>query len=430
MSQKNNKLHIDWILVTLYFLMVVFGWFTIFAVTGPDTFTDIFNFGELYGKQLIFIGLSFFLIIFILSVDNLFFEQYSFIFYILFIIVLLGLFPFGKNVNGQTNWYSIGGYTFQPSEFVKITTALVVASLLGDNLFDLTKFKDLKNVLFIIFVPLIIIVIQKDVGSALVFFSFIFAMLRKGLPIRFFWSMLFIAFVFIFTLRFGISISLIFFYFMLATLFYYAIKRQPMFIRKNLPAILIAIIGLTFLIIGSKLAYEKLIEPHHRDRLQLWLRMENSPEKIKELKKTYGYNNDQSIQTISSGGFIGKGFLNGDRTNGKFVPAQQTDYIFSAVGEEFGFVGSAIVVFLFMSLILRLIYKSEIQKSKFARYYGYGVIGIFFAHFTINIGMVLDLLPTVGIPLPFFSYGGSSFFAFTILLFIFIRLDGSRLDDF
>lgn len=430
MAQQNNKLHIDWILVALYIILVTFGWFTIFAVTGPDTFTDIFNFSELYGKQLSFIGLSFLLIIFILSIDNNFLEQYSFIFYLISIVVLLGLFPFGKNINGQTNWYSIGGFTFQPSEFVKITTALVIASLLGDNLFDLTKFKDLKYVLLVIFVPLIIIVIQKDVGSALVFFSFIFAMLRKGLSIRFFWSLLVIAGLFIFTIRFGLTISLLFFYFLFGTLLYYAVKRQPLFIRRNLPIIIFVFLALTIIVVGSKIAYDKVLEPHHRDRLQLWLRMENSPEKIKELKKTYGYNNDQSIQTIASGGFGGKGFLDGDRTNGKFVPAQQTDYIFSAVGEEFGFVGSAFVVLLFMGLILRLIYKSEIQKSKFARYYGYGVAGILFAHFAINVGMVLDLLPTVGIPLPFFSYGGSSLWAFTILLFIFIRLDGSRLDDF
>jgi rod shape determining protein RodA len=173
-----------------------------------------------------------------------------------------------------------------------------------------------------------------------------------------------------------------------------------------------------------------VLKPHHRDRLSLWLRMEKDPKKIRELKRSFGFNNDQSIKTIASGGGRGKGFLEGDRTNGKFVPEQHTDYIFSAIGEESGFIGSSIVIILFMILILRIIYRAEHQKSKFSRVYGYGVASIFFVHFAINIGMVLDLLPTVGIPLPFFSYGGSSLWGFTILLFIFIKLDANKANEF
>lgn len=430
LPQYHKKLYVDWVLIFLYMALVIMGWFTIFAVTGPDTFTDIFNFKESYGKQLLWIGLSFVLIVIVLSIENQFYEQYAGVFYLISLVFLLGLFVFGKNINGQTNWYSIAGSTIQPSEFVKITTALVVSSMLGDNLFDLNKFKDLKYILLILFVPIGIIVLQKDVGSALVFFSFIFVLLRKGLSLQFFWTMVVLALLFITTVRFGVNITLITVYSIFVLILYYAVKRQPLFFRKNFAFVLIGFVGLTVIIVGSSLAYNKILEPHHKERLQLWLRMENSPEKIRELKRTYGYNNDQSIQTIASGGFTGKGFLEGDRTNGKFVPEQYTDYIFSAVGEEFGFLGSAVVVVLFMALIVRILYKAEIQKSKFARYYGYSVAAILFTHFAVNIGMVLDLLPTVGIPLPFFSYGGSSLWAFTILLFIFIRLDASRLDDF
>jgi rod shape determining protein RodA len=272
--------------------------------------------------------------------------------------------------------------------------------------------------------------IQKDIGSAIVFFSFVFVLLRKGLSIQFFWALIGMAILFISTVKYGVVITLSLVYGLFLFLMYYSVKRQPLFFRRNLPFVIFMFLSVTIVIIGSNFAYKKILEPHHRDRLQLWLRTENSPEKIRELKKTFGYNNDQSIQTIASGGFTGKGFLNGDRTNGKFVPAQYTDYIFSAVGEEFGFIGSSLVVILFVALILRLLFKSEMQKSKFSRYYGYSVAAILFAHFAINIGMVIDILPTVGIPLPFFSYGGSSIWAFTILLFIFIRLDASRLDDF
>lgn len=429
-SQSSKNLYVDWMMVFLYMALVIIGWFTIFAVTGPDTFSDIFNFKESYGKQLLWIGMSIVLIVFVLSIENQFYERYSGIFYLISIVMLLGLFVFGKNINGQTNWYSIGGFTLQPSEFVKITTALAISSMIGDNLFDLKKFKDLKYILLILFIPIGIIVIQKDVGSALVFFSFIFVLLRKGLSIQFFYTLIGISVLFIVTVRFGISITLITVYSIFALLIYYAVKRQPLFFRRNLPIVIGGFLSITILVFGSDFAFRKVLEPHHQDRIELWLRMENSPEKIRELKKTYGYNNDQSIQTIASGGFTGKGFLEGDRTNGKFVPEQHTDYIFSAIGEEFGFLGSSIVILLFLGLILRVLYKAEIQKSKFNRYYGYSVAAILFTHFAINIGMVLDILPTVGIPLPFISYGGSSLWAFTILLFIFVRLDASRLDDF
>lgn len=426
----NKKLYIDWLLVGLYTALVLIGWLAIYAVTGHEHYGLSFDFNESYGKQLVFIGMSVLIILLIMSIEHQFYERFAGIFYILSILFLLGLFVFGKNINGQTNWYYIGGFTIQPSEFVKITTSLAVASILGDNVYDLKTFKDLKYILLLIIIPIGIIVLQKDVGSAVVFFSFIFVLMRKGLSVQFFLSMIGLAMLFILTIKFGVKISFLIVYTLFGLVLYYAVKRQPLFFRKNLPIVIIGFVSLAIVILGSNFAYHKILEPHHQDRLQLWLRMEKDPDEIRALKRTYGYNNDQSIQTISSGGFIGKGFMEGDRTNGKFVPEQHTDYIFSAIGEEFGFIGSALVVVLFTALILRIIQKAELQKSRFTLYYGYSVAAIFFTHFAINIGMVLDLLPTIGIPLPFISYGGSSLWAFTILLFIFIRLDANRLDQF
>ena len=249
--QSSKNLYVDWILVFIYMALVIIGWFTIFAVTGPDTFSDIFNFKESYGKQLLWIGMSIVLIVFVLSIENQFYERYSGIFYLISIVMLLGLFVFGKNINGQTNWYSIGGFTLQPSEFVKITTALAVSSMIGDNLFDLKKFKDLKYILLILFIPIGIIVIQKDVGSALVFFSFIFVLLRKGLSIQFFYTLIGISVLFIITVRFGISITLIAVYAIFALLIYYAVKRQPLFFRRNLPIVIGGFFSITILVFGS-----------------------------------------------------------------------------------------------------------------------------------------------------------------------------------
>lgn len=427
---SNNKLHLDYTLIFLYVALVISGWFTLYAVTGENTLTNFFDFTTSYGKQLLYILFSVILIVVVLSIENKFYESYSGIFYIISIVLLLGLFVFGKNINGQTNWYVLGGFSLQPSEFVKITTALSVSSVIADNLFDVKRWKDIRLVILLVLLPVFIILIQKDTGSALVFSAFIFVMLRRGLPIIYLYYCIIIALLFIMTIKFGVIATLISVYIVIISFLIYAVRKQALFFQKNTFVLLIVIFTVTLIIFGSKVAYNKVLEPHHKDRIHLWLRMENNPEKIKQLKKTYGYNNDQSIQTIASGGFAGKGYLQGDRTNGKFVPAQYTDYIFSAVGEEFGFLGSAIVVVLFISLILRLLYKADKQKSKFSMYYGYSVASIFFIHFAINIGMVLDLLPTVGIPLPFFSYGGSSLFAFTILLFIFIKMDGTRLDDF
>jgi rod shape determining protein RodA len=383
-----------------------------------------------YGKQMLWIGFSLVIIVLTLSIEASFYQRFTSIFYLLSLLLLLGLFIFGKTINGQTAWYSFGSFTLQPAEFVKATTALAVAKIIGDNLFNINKIYDFKNVLIVLFLPFLFIALQPDIGSAIIYFAFIFVLLREGLSVKLFAGLFTIMLIFIVSIKYGVLLTSIISSLLLIVIYYYAFKRERLFFRKYLPVVIASFIIVGSIIFSSTIIYNKVLKQHHRDRIALWLRMEKDPQKIRVLKKSFGFNNDQSIKSIASGGFKGKGFLQGDRTNGKFVPEQHTDYIYSAIGEEAGFVGSVVVIILFVMFILRILYRAERQKSKFTRIYGYGVASIFFVHFTINIGMVLDLLPTVGIPLPFFSYGGSSLWGFTILLFIFIKLDANQANEF
>lgn len=428
-SKSNILLDLDWVLVLLYIILVMAGYFTIYATTFSFDEFDLINLSTYFGKQLVWIGLSVLIIVLTLSIEASFYERFASIFYVASLLLLLGLFLFGKTINGQTAWYSFGSFSLQPSEFVKATTALAVAKIMGDNLFSIKKTKDFRNVILVILIPFVLILLQPDFGSAIIYFAFIFVLLREGFSIRLFGSLFLLMLLFISTIRFGLLSTLIVSLLLLGLFFYYAYKRENMFFRKYWHLVIGAVLVVIIAVFSGNFLYQKALKPHHKDRLALWLRMEQDPAKIRSLKRSFGFNNDQSIKTIASGGFVGKGFLEGDRTNGKFVPEQHTDYIFSTIGEEFGFVGSSFIVILFMLLILRILQKAEQQKSKFSRVYGYGVASIFFVHFAINIGMVLDLLPTVGIPLPFFSYGGSSLWGFTILLFIFIKLDANKANE-
>ena len=428
-SRSNILLELDWILILLYLVLIFFGWISIYATTQIKEIVPLINLSTYYGKQLIWIGFSFIIIILTLSIEASFYRRFSGVFYMISLLLLLGLFIFGKTINGQTAWYSFGGFSMQPAEFVKATTALITANIIDDNLFNINKLKDIKNVLIVLSIPIILIVLQPDFGSAIIYFAFLFVLLREGLSTKLLASLFVLVLLFISTIKFGIRPTLIISFLLLISFFYFSFKREPLFFRKYLPIVIASFLLAASVVFSGNIIHKKVLKPHHKDRLALWLRMEKNPQKIRALKRSYGFNNDQSIKTIASGGLIGKGFLEGDRTNGDFVPEQHTDYIFSAIGEEFGFVGSSLVVILFMILILRIIYRSEQQKSKFTRVYGYGVASIFFVHFLINIGMVLDLLPTVGIPLPFFSYGGSSLWGFTILLFIFVKLDANKANE-
>tara|TARA_R110002050_G_scaffold32033_2_gene82451 strand:- start:891 stop:1922 length:1032 start_codon:yes stop_codon:yes gene_type:complete len=340
-------------------------------------------------------------------------------------ISLLGLFVFGKTIAGATSWYDLGFFNLQPSELAKVATALALAKYLSDIQTDIKRRKDQLYSLLILLIPALLIIPQPDPGSALVFFALIFVIFREGLPLFYLAIVVSLILIFIITLMFG-TIWLIIGLALLVILLF-GFKRKSL----KIPAIPLTLISVAVILfsLSVNFVYNNVFEQRHRDRFGLWLRLEKDPNKLEQIRKSIGYNTYQSEKAIESGGFFGKGFLEGTRTKGDFVPEQHTDYIFSTVGEEWGFFGTATVIILFSVLFLRLISLAERQKNAFARMYGYGVISILLIHYFINIGMVIGILPTIGIPLPFFSYGGSGLLFFTILLFIFLRLDTNRLKE-
>ncbi|QLE00654.1 rod shape-determining protein RodA [Galbibacter sp. BG1] len=424
MSSFLKKL--DWFTVLLYALLVFIGWLNIYSASYTGEAGSILNTSSYYGKQLIFIIVSICLIILILSVEAKFYERFAGIIYLLSLLSLAGLFIFGKNVNGATSWYAIGGMTLQPSEFAKAATALALAKFLSDIQTDIYSFKDLLRAFVIISLPALLIIPQPDPGSALVYACFFFVLYREGLHPLYLLIGVFAVLLFATTLLYG-TVWVFLGCALLLGLFYYFLKRKKK--KVSIFQLVLILITATIFSYSVDFIYNNVFEQRHRDRLSLWLRLEDDPAKLEYIRKTIGYNTYQSESAIGSGGLTGKGFLEGTRTKGNFVPEQHTDYIFSTVGEEWGFVGSSVVVVLFALLILRLLFLAERQKSIFSRIYGYSVASILFFHFAINVGMVIGLLPTVGIPLPFFSYGGSGLIGFTILLFIFLKLDANRINE-
>ena len=425
MSGKSLLKRIDWLTIFIYIALVAIGWVNIYSSTFTEAEPSIFNFGTLHGKQLFFIGVSIISIIVIMALEASFYERFSSLLYIVLMALLLGLFVFGKTIAGATSWYDLGFFNLQPSEFAKVATALVLAKYLSDIQTDIKSQKDQLFALGIILLPAILIIPQPDPGSALVFFALIFVVFREGLPLYYLVLGLLTVLVFVTTLMFG-TIWIAIILGLLIVLFFLLKKKKfkvPIF-----PLISVVVITILFSL-SVDFVFNNVFEQRHRDRFSLWLRLEKDPNKLEQIRKTIGYNTYQSEKAIESGGFFGKGFLEGTRTKGDFVPEQHTDYIFSTVGEEWGFVGTATVILLFTLLFLRLVYLAERQKTAFPRMYGYGVISILLIHYFINIGMVIGILPTIGIPLPFFSYGGSGLLFFTILLFIFLKLDSNRLKE-
>ncbi len=416
MLASRNPIKLDWITIFLYIALVSIGWVNIYSASFNDASTSFFDFSQVYTKQMMFICLSVVLIIFILAVDTKFYERFSSIIYILSLLSLIGLFFFGKNINGATSWYGIGSFTFQPSEFAKAATALALAKYVSDIQTNLKEFNHQIKALIIIILPALFVIPQPDPGSALVYVALIFPLYREGLHFIYLLLGFIVAALFVVTLAFGIAwiaVGII----LIAILLYFINKKKNK--RTSLfkySIITIACIGFSF---SVNFIFENVLEQRHRDRFNIVLGKEVDNANI-------GYNTNQSEIAIGSGGWTGKGWLQGTQTMGKFVPEQDTDYIFSTVGEEWGFLGSILVVFLFLALIIRVLVLAERQKSQYSRVYGYSVASILFIHFFINIGMVTGLLPTIGIPLPFFSYGGSGLWGFTILLFIFIRFDATN----
>ena len=419
-SKKNNIFYgIDWILILFFSVLIFIGWLNIYSATYTNEQIDIINLSTEYGKQLIWIGCCIPIILVILLFDAKFYEKYASIIYLIALVLLLGLFIFGKNINGARSWYGFGIFSLQPSEFTKAAVALAMSKLVSDKLFNLKKINTQIQALLILFFPALLITLQPDPGSAIVYAAFIFVLYREGLPF-YYVSIGFISvFLFIMTLYFGMTASLIGFIILSSLIVLFFILFYKKAFKKGWIKMLgIFIVSLLF-IVSVDFVFNTIFEQRHRDRFNILL---GKTDDIKNI----GYNTNQSVITIASGGLKGKGFLEGERTQGNFVPEQQTDYIFTTVGEEWGFIGSSFVVILFVLFVLRIIRIAERQKSKFSRVYGYSIAAIFFTHFAINIGMVLNILPTIGIPLPFFSYGGSALWGFTILLFIFIRLDANR----
>ena len=418
--------NIDWFSIVLYAALVFIGWINIYSTTYTGQEGGIMNLDTFYGKQLMFIIISFFTIIITLSIETKFYERFSSVIYLVSIISLIGLFLFGKNINGATSWYAIGGMTLQPSEFTKAAAALALANFISDIQTDLNNYKYLFKAFAIICLPALLITPQPDPGSALVYSAFFFVLYREGLSVNYLLIGLFGVLIFVATLVFGtIWVSLITVVLLILIYLFFKRKKKKISIFKIFATALVTI-ALSY---SVDFIFENVFEQRHRDRFSLWLRLEDDPAELDQIRKTIGYNTYQSESAIGSGGFNGKGFLEGTRTKGNFVPEQHTDYIFSTVGEEWGFLGSGLVVLLFATLVLRVVFLAERQKSVFSRIYGYSVASILFFHFAINIGMVIGLLPTIGIPLPFFSYGGSGLLGFTVLLFIFLKLDANRINE-
>lgn len=409
---KNQSLtnNIDWVCISIYITLVLMGWLNIYSSSLSST-------DGTAEKQFIFIVLTIPLIFILLYVDGKFYEKYASIIYGISLLSLVGLFAFGKTIAGQRCWYGIGSFTIQPSEFAKAATALALAKYLSDSQINLKDVHKQIQALALVFLPVLLILPQPDPGSALIYSIFIIVLYREGLPS---WYVLtgFVA-ILLFVLTLVLQPQYVILLALLAIVFIHY-KSRPGDRNLVLSSILFALIS--GFVLSVNYVFNNVFKQHHRDRFNILLGKSVD-------MKGIGYNTNQSEIAVGSGGWFGKGFLQGTQTKGGFVPEQHTDYIFTTVGEEWGFLGSLLVVGLFVGLFLRIIYLAERQKTKFSRVYGYCVAGILFLHFFVNIAMVVGIFPTIGVPLPFFSYGGSGLWGFTILLFIFIKMDANKVNE-
>lgn len=468
----------DWFTISMYLLFVIMGWFNIYAASFDlENAVGMFDFSGRSGMQLVWMGTSLVLAFSLLKIDSAFFDTYAFLFYVAGIALLLVTLAVAPDIKGSRSWLVIGPVRIQPAEFMKFILALTVAKIFNIYNFQLMRFKNLISVALVILVPTIIVIMQSETGTALVYLSLILVLYREGLPGGFLFMGLSAVIYFVLTIKFSetelgmlsvgeiMTVALIIIFTAGMVRNYLNRKDVPLIIlligivvaavgfvlyklNFNLDIGLFAIIALalvslylvylllrfrklkyfyilmfavgSFLFVeSSEYVFTDVLQPHQRMRIKVALGME------KDLQGA-GYHVDQSKIAIGSGGMFGKGYLNGTQTKLKYVPEQDTDFIFCTIGEEWGFLGSIIVLLLFIVFVFRLIYLSERQTTNFARVYGYGVVSIFLFHLMVNIGMVVGIMPVIGIPLPFFSYGGSSMWGFTLLLFIFLSLDKSR----
>ncbi|HZL10509.1 MAG TPA: rod shape-determining protein RodA [Prolixibacteraceae bacterium] len=472
MQRRDNVwANIDWITVSIYLAMMFIGWINIYAAVYNEEHKSIFDFSQQYGKQLIWIFAAIFIAVLMINIDSKFFVTFSFPIYIFFILVLLSVLVIGAEVKGAKSWIQFGNFSLQPSEFMKMATSLAIARYISSYNFKMHSYKSLLTLAGLIFVPVALIFLQNDTGSAIVFGVFLLVLYREGLNgIVLFFTFL-IALVFIFTMVINPFVTILIL--TIAAFFVnYLMRRKmkrnligigiftasyltfwlinylvqgtldplyfilgaailssalsllwSMLMRKRSLAILIGIyLGSVLFAVSVDYVFHNIMEQHQRDRINELLGIQSD-------LLGAGYNVNQSKIAIGSGGFFGKGFLQGTQTKFDFVPEQSTDFIFCTVGEEWGFLGTTLVIGLFMGLLMRLIFLAERNRSRFSRVYGYCVATILFFHFAVNIGMTIGLAPVIGIPLPFFSYGGSSLWSFTLLLFVFVRLDANRFEQ-
>lgn len=431
MARNGNTLFfgVDKLTVFVYVLLVIMGWLNIYAAVFDEEHQNIFDTSQKYGKQLIWIGGAAVIAFSILLIDANFYTAFAYIFYGLFIIANVLVVFLGREVKGSKSWFRFGDFGIQPAEFMKFATNLALAKFLSNQniivnqqfrlrLKDILKnYKNTFIALLFIIAPLVLIkVLQDETGLAIVFAAFIIVLYREGLSVNF------LIFGLLATVLFVVSLIVTNISGLLITL---AVISASAFIfirrvKRNVVIVTLVYASSAGVVLGTNYVYNHL-EDHQKVRIDVLLGRGNV-----DLKKE-GYNVNQAKIAIGSGGFWGKGYLQGTQTKYDFVPEQDTDFIFCTVGEEWGFVGSTVVIFLELLLILRIIFLAERQRSDFSRIYGYGVAAILFFHVAVNIGMTIGLMPVIGIPLPFFSYGGSSLWSFTILLFIFIKLDSNRL---
>lgn len=471
MPKRNNTwANIDWFTVVLYLALVFLGWINIYASVYDEEHQSIFDISQRYGKQLIWIGAALLIAFIILLIETNFYVFFAYIIYGVIVFLLILVLFVGSEINGARSWFGFGGFGIQPAEFCKFATGLALAKYMSSFGFKFNRFKSLLTMGAIIFLPAIFILLQNDTGSALVYFSFVLVLYREGLSgvVLFFGTLIALLFVLALVLsNFLLSIILVVAalsvflvlnpkmkqYLTVVLLFLvssglflaineifklnyrnadaltagslvggiavliYSIRKRI----KNYSIVALVFLGSVLFSISVDYAFNNFLEPYHQARINELLGIKSDP-------LGAGYNVNQSKIAIGSGGVWGKGFLNGTQTKYNFVPEQSTDFIFCTVGEEWGFMGTFFVVILFLNLFIRLVILAERQRSGFSRIYGYSVAAILFFHFLVNIGMTIGIMPVIGIPLPFFSYGGSSLWSFTILMFVFIRLDASRLE--
>ena len=421
MTDRNSIIgKVDWPLLLMYFALVIIGWMSIYSAGLSEGDHAIYDVTQFSGKQMIWIGVSMALGFVVLLLDAKVFDAFAFWIYSIVLLMLVAVLVYGKATKGATSWIDFGGgIKLQPSEFAKLATALALASYLGHRDVDLRNRKTRLWSYVIILLPAVFVLLQNDTGSAIVFASFIFVLYREGMPGAGAVMLLAVGavLVFVFTLLWSTKVMLIVLgALFVLTLAYFLVKK-----RKGLWT-MVAVFALFFaLTYCVHYAFDNILQEHQRTRIEVLLGMKEDP-------KGAGYNLHQSKIAIGSGGFRGKGFLQGTQTKYDFVPEQHTDFIFCTIGEEGGFLGSLVVLLLYIGMLVRIVKMAERQKLAFSRIYGYSIAGIIFVHVAINIGMTIGLVPVIGIPLPFLSYGGSSLLAFTIMLAIFVKQDANRLN--